>query len=1018
MVLEAGHGFTVVFPLYVQVPTAGKYWVMKDFFPDNSIYGIFHIFVNGQSVSSVYDGSEFTVGPRSSERWVDGHYRSAPEANSWSYHMGTNKNYTEIGLLAGVNRLVVVYTNNSQSAYMATCRFNIMPAGGDGSPLQYFSPKDLNNIQGKLVYQCIPALNSVSGLDEGSVKGAVYYVADMNYSIVRGSGSSCYPVSSCSTGGFGENPGTMAPYPYPLKTTADVLVPKNPWPRAYVSWPSENIFSTCFNTDYFRGGTASYPQYPNTWWIDLVSVVLPAWQYEVRASWFGFARGEIYQGGRWPIDGVCMNRLGQGDGTATRPSSTSLPAGSFPWTLTARTTTPDPSTPSISVTKPEWTASFSTIAGFASAARRMLITGTNLTQNVTVDSDTDYPTNTASNGFEISADGVTWVDTLTLTPVSGSLNQSVYVRVSSNNTNPENTAITKTGEIVVRGGVSGFEFVEPVTAIIQSTGSLSPIVGATVTGYHLYHAIFPVYCWSDTARTASVTSPTGGSLDGEAVDDDVYASVNGGNVYRVGGYGWGQSSQYPASGQVTLRAGWNRIVFIHFHETPTKTALRIQVQGATLWSPTVENLKNCIGKLAKDCISDLTITTNNPASAGLENNVKGIFYYFKNDGGDPLPIQFQKIRFPSFIQKGTSYLTPPPAWSPLEPLQAFDYYFQSSAFNFYVWSDTGTVGPITTVSVGDSIATQDPSPDKTLNKLCLGTKKLFNRTAAGQVSGFLNDVPGETSNPGDVVWGINNPYEPGEILNVVAFGGRTHPTYDFAYFYQNDDWIVRRNRSSGEAVAVIFMGNGGPKGGAQNFRNSNRSNLVWGNQGIPWDYLLQTESHYQTAGNIVDWRGFTPILPTQPPPIVMAQWELLVVPTPKTRRVVFTVDMSGEINRTGFTNGHNKVQIKGLFSNWGASIFGRNLRENLYEIEAYISGDAGTRIEYKYWADGPGWESLYEGNRFFNLGPVGVDHILPTELFNNLRVTQVNVGSTKLNQFYMGDTRVTAIYYGAEQVFP
>jgi hypothetical protein len=684
MVLEAGHGFTVVFPLYVQVPTAGKYWVLKEGSNSDTIIGVFHIFVNGESVSSVYsgEGGDMTLGPRSSDRWVDGHYRPNTEYSSFST-LSTNglepfRYYTEINLQAGVNRLVVAYTNESAYAYLATCRFNITPPGGDGSPLQYYSPKDLSGIEGKQVYQCIPALNSVSGLDEGSVKGAVYYIADLNYRLIRnGSSALCSPIPSCSYDVFNGDDGGRQPYPYPLKTAAGSLVSKNPWPRAYSPQAAGDIFSTCFNGGYFRGGTTGYP---NTWWADFVSVPLPAWQYEVRASWFGFARGEVYQGGRWPVSATCLRALGLG-GTATQLPSTSLPPGTFAWALTARTTAPDPLAPlapSIAVTKPDWTASFTTVAGFASEARRMLITGTNLAQNVTVDSDTDYPSNTASNGFQISKDGVIWVDTLTFTPVSGVLNQSVYVRVSPANTNTSSAAATKNGEIVVRGGVAGFEFVEPVSAVIQTSGSGSP-VGTTdpvediVKGNHIFYAVFPVYCWSDTARTAAVTLTK--------VDDYFYASVNGGSPYNVF-----TLFEQGNNLNIEMKAGWNKIVFVYGNNSWSGAYCFFDVAGVTSWwSPTADNLHNCVGKLVKDCLPDLTITTNNPLSAGLENNVKGIFYYRTKDRNDDLPPAFRKVAFPSFWGNSSRRiaLISPDTWLPIEALQNFDYYFLHTNFRFY-----------------------------------------------------------------------------------------------------------------------------------------------------------------------------------------------------------------------------------------------------------------------------------------------------------------------------------------------
>lgn len=189
-------------------------------------------------------------------------------------------------------------------------------------------------------------------------------------------------------------------------------------------------------------------------------------------------------------------------------------------------------------------------------------------------------------------------------------------------------------------------------------------------------------------------------------------------------------------------------------------------------------------------------------------------------------------------------------------------------------TNTGGTGNATmtfSIAVGGTIQVQnysllvngeilDPASDQSLKLLSEGTtKKLLNRTTAAQINGNLSDLPGESMG-GDLIWLK-------EALRVThSVSGFSPVIYDFAYFYSGDDWVVRRNRTTGQCVAVIFMGGGGKTGENSGFANSNTTDLVWGNHNIPWSYLLKPDSEYNTGLNIILWTGGINDGPTLPAP--------------------------------------------------------------------------------------------------------------------------------------------------------
>jgi hypothetical protein len=104
-------------------------------------------------------------------------------------------------------------------------------------------------------------------------------------------------------------------------------------------------------------------------------------------------------------------------------------------------------------------SAFSQTVGASSSIQKITVIGTQLTGNLTV---------TVPSGFQVSTDGSNWSTTLTMTPVSGSLQQEVSVRLNAG------TAGAYSGQFSVTGG--GLS--SPVVQSLNGTAS-APVVTPT-----------------------------------------------------------------------------------------------------------------------------------------------------------------------------------------------------------------------------------------------------------------------------------------------------------------------------------------------------------------------------------------------------------------------------------------------------------------------------------------------------------------------------------------------------------
>ena len=101
---------------------------------------------------------------------------------------------------------------------------------------------------------------------------------------------------------------------------------------------------------------------------------------------------------------------------------------------------------------------------------------------------------------------------------------------------------------------------------------------------------------------------------------------------------------------------------------------------------------------------------------------------------------------------------------------------------------------------------------------------------------------------------------------------------------------------------------------------------------------------------------------------------------PDFRPVTFSVDMSFQISQGNFNPATGLVEVRGPFNNWtGTRLTAQG--GGIYSRTIAILSAPDTTVEYKFWATGPGWETV--DNRTFVCGPYGVAQTLPTVFYNN-----------------------------------
>jgi hypothetical protein len=167
-------------------------------------------------------------------------------------------------------------------------------------------------------------------------------------------------------------------------------------------------------------------------------------------------------------------------------------------------------------------SAFTTTAGTASGVQTFNVTGSNLTENITV---------TAPADFEVANDGTTWGDTITVTQSGGAASGTVSVRIKASATQgPKSGSITLSSNGATNATVT-------VTGTVNSANAATIVTGGSLNSFSSYFGFasatqtFTV-SGSNLTESIVVVAPTGYqvSLDGTSFSSTRSISPSGGSV--------------------------------------------------------------------------------------------------------------------------------------------------------------------------------------------------------------------------------------------------------------------------------------------------------------------------------------------------------------------------------------------------------------------------------------------------------------------------------------------------------
>ncbi|MEJ6598615.1 MAG: FG-GAP-like repeat-containing protein, partial [Crocinitomicaceae bacterium] len=141
--------------------------------------------------------------------------------------------------------------------------------------------------------------------------------------------------------------------------------------------------------------------------------------------------------------------------------------------------------------------SFSSCANVASASQTIAVSGSFLTANITA---------AAPTGFQVSLDGSTWANSVTINQSSGSASATLYVRMNALSSSPSNGNITlsSAGATNVTVAVSGV-----VNTCISVAASPTSLSGFSTTGANPSAAQTTSISGSGLTNDIVLTAPTG-----------------------------------------------------------------------------------------------------------------------------------------------------------------------------------------------------------------------------------------------------------------------------------------------------------------------------------------------------------------------------------------------------------------------------------------------------------------------------------------------------------------------------
>ena len=226
----------------------------------------------------------------------------------------------------------------------------------------------------------------------------------------------------------------------------------------------------------------------------------------------------------------------------------------------------------------------------------------------------------------------------------------------------------------------------------------------------------------------------------------------------------------------------------------------------------------------------------------------GSFYRLKNKA---LPINKKLIDIPTFISQTNTELEP----------GVFGYIYETKTSNIWPSNFSG-INDIVTEPLGifkpTSIINFDAGFPKETGTTwpkyaCLDFDRRVNmmqNVSATNVTFSMNPFAldyvwnkrdcikiGDDPTGSTAFWGSQN-----KVVTVIT---NENKNYSFEYEYSGQDWILRRDNSTGAVVAVMYMYGGGKPNENIAFTNSDTNYLWWGSDiKISWKYLLQPDHYY------------------------------------------------------------------------------------------------------------------------------------------------------------------------------
>ena len=263
---------------------------------------------------------------------------------------------------------------------------------------------------------------------------------------------------------------------------------------------------------------------------------------------------------------------------------------------------------------------FTTTTNVASAAQTFTVTGSNLTTNVTVGAPT---------GFQVANDGTTWGTNTTLTPVSGSVSNTISVRLGASSVSgffSGNVTVASTGATQRTVAVSGSVETPSVPGLVYWNFNTATPTSGTNGDYAAW--TFGPLTQSNNNGTTTLFTGTSAS-SGYTNPFNVVASggTNAGAAARTGAFNAASNAFFEL--QIVVPSNTTTsITNISFGSRPTGTG------------PKAYSIRSSVDGFATDVVTNSMVTNTwamyaAPVAIALSNGTNTIRIYGYDGAGSP-----------------------------------------------------------------------------------------------------------------------------------------------------------------------------------------------------------------------------------------------------------------------------------------------------------------------------------------------------------------------------------------------